>query len=92
MDLPLLDQATTPFGRVKGLAHPIVRRGVSFGDPNPLFRIRLAGGAPTGAKQSLILSPTQADAAELNWLKHLLTTMNFKYGMFVHLEGWINNQ
>ena len=79
VDIPLND-----LRGVAGLANPIIRRGVSFGDNTPLFRVKLK-------PNQLILMPTDQTQQEINWLRNLLSTLNFKYGMFAIFEGWTGN-
>ena len=80
MDIPLND-----VNGFKGLAYPIVRRGVSFANNDPIFRAKLK-------VKKIVLEPTSMASTEVAWFKNLLTTMNFKYGLFVILEGLANNQ
>ena len=80
MDVPLND-----VNGFKGIAYPIVRRGQSFSNTDPIFRTKLKVG-------KLVLEPTSNTSKEQTWLKNLLTTMNFKYGLFIVLEAFANGQ
>ena len=84
----LVDAPLNKLGQFKGLLHPIVRRGVSFADETPLFNLRFKPG-------TLTLSAVRNEPNERAWLKNLLSTINFKYGLFTIVEGlkgtqWVN--
>ena len=76
-DMPLLGQT----GGWEQLLWPIIRKGASFSNNDPIFKAGLNGNR-------LELKPVENTTTEWNWLKTLLQTLNYKYGMFLVIEGW----